>query len=113
VNWVGIDGYFTGPQDTFSTVFLRIMSVVHRFTSDPILISESAIGQLAGQARMIPNLLSGVIRYHLLGLVWFDVAQSGGLTKQDWRLEGHPAALAAFRLAARGFAQVTSQLDAS
>jgi mannan endo-1,4-beta-mannosidase len=104
VNWVGIDGYFTGPQDTFSNVFLPAMTVVHRFTNDPVLISESAIGQLAGQARMIPNLLSGVIRYHLLGLVWFDVAQSGGLTQQDWRLEGHPAALAAFRQAVRGFA---------
>jgi mannan endo-1,4-beta-mannosidase len=104
VNWVGIDGYYTGPTDTFSNVFLRMMSVVHQFTNDPILISESAIGQRAGQARMIPNLLSGVITYHLLGLVWFDVAQSGGLSQQDWRLEGHPAALAAFRQADRAFA---------
>ena len=104
VNWVGIDGYYTEAQDTFSKVFVRIMNVVHQFTHDPILISESAIGQRAGQARKIPDLLAGVIRYHLRGLVWFDVAQQGGLSKQDWRLEGHPSALAAFRRADHGFA---------
>jgi hypothetical protein len=104
VNWVGIDGYYTVAQDRFSSVFLRMMGVVHQFTHDPVLISESAIGQVAGQAQKIPNLLAGVLRYHLQGLVWFDVAQHGGLTRQDWRLEGHPAALAAFRRADRGFA---------
>jgi len=104
VNWVGIDGYYSEAQDTFSNVFVRIMKVVHQFTHDPILISESAIGQRAGQARKIPNLLAGVVQYHLRGLVWFDVAQHGGLSKQDWRLEGHPSALAAFRQADRGFA---------
>jgi mannan endo-1,4-beta-mannosidase len=103
VNWVGIDGYFTGPQDNFRNVFVRTMRVVRQFTHDPVLISESAIGQRAGQARHIPNLLRGVIRHHLRGLVWFDVTQRGGLTKQDWRVEGHPGAMAAFRSADRGF----------
>ena len=103
VNWVGIDGYYTGPQDRFATVFARAMRVVRTLTRDPVLISESAIGQKAGQARRIPNLLHGVLRKHLRGLVWFDVAQSGGLTRQDWRLEGHRRALAAFRRAVRRF----------
>jgi mannan endo-1,4-beta-mannosidase len=101
VNWVGIDGYYTSPGDRFTNVFLRMLSVVHRFTHDPVLISESAIGQRAGQAKMIPNLLSGVIRYGFLGLVWFDKDQHGGLSKQDWRLEGHPNALAKFRYGMR------------
>jgi mannan endo-1,4-beta-mannosidase len=103
VNWVGIDGYFTGRQDTFDSVFNRAMDVVHQFTNDPVLISESAIGQRAGQARKISDLLAGVLRDHLRGLVWFDVDQHGGLSKQDWRLEGHPRALAAFRKADHGF----------
>lgn len=97
VNWVGIDGYYTEPRCWFSDVFVPVMREVHKFTHDPILISESAIGQRAGQARKIHNLLAGVIQYHVRGLVWFDVAQHGGLAKQDWRLEGHAAALAAFR----------------
>jgi hypothetical protein len=103
VNWVGIDGYYTYPSDTFASVFLRMMAVVHRFTHDPILLSETAIGQRAGQARRIPNLLSGVRTYGLRGLVWFDMAQHGGPFKQDWRLEGHPSAVAAFRRNLRGF----------
>ena len=32
-----------------------------------------------------------------LGLVWFDHAQHNGIYHQDWRIEGHPAAEAAFR----------------
>ena len=103
VNWVGIDGYFTSRQDTFNNVFTRAVNVVHQFTNDPILISESAIGQRAGQARKIPDLLAGVRRDHLRGLVWFDVDQHGWLSKQDWRLEGHRRALAAFRMADHGF----------
>jgi mannan endo-1,4-beta-mannosidase len=103
VNWVGIDGYYDGPQDTFGSVFGRALKEVRQLTRDPVLISESAIGQRAGQARKIPNLLGGVRRHHLRGLVWFDVAQHGGLTRQDWRLEGHRRALAAFRRAVRGF----------
>ena len=103
VKWVGIDGYYTEHQDTFGNVFNHVMRVVHRFTHDPVLISECAIGQRACQARMIPNLISGVLRDGLRGLVWFDVDQHGGLTKQDWRLEGHPRAVAAFRRGVRHF----------
>ena len=104
VNWVGLDGYYDLPLSNFRNVFVRTIRVVRQFTHDPVLISESAIGQRAGQARKIPNLLRGVLRHHLRGLVWFDVRQQGALTRQDWRLEGHPRALAAFRLADRGFA---------
>lgn len=103
VNWVGIDGYYSRRQDNFRNVFVRAMRVVRQFTHDPVLVSESAIGQRAGQARKIPNLLAGILRHHLRGLVWFDVHQRGGLARQDWRLEGHRRALAAFRSAVRGF----------
>jgi hypothetical protein len=39
-------------------------------------------------------------QYGTLGLVWFDIAQSDGIYHQDWRIEGNPAAQAAFRLGA-------------
>jgi hypothetical protein len=103
VNWVGIDGYYSRRRDTFRTVFVPALRVVRQFTDKPVLVSESAIGQRAGQARRIPNLLAGILRHHLRGLVWFDVRQQGGLSRQDWRLEGHRRALAAFRAADRGF----------
>ena len=39
-------------------------------------------------------------QYQTLGLVWFDIAQHHGIYHQDWRVEDHPAAETAFRLAA-------------
>ncbi len=61
VNWVGLDGYYDLPLSNFRNVFVRTIRVVRQFTHDPVLISESAIGQRAGQARKIPNLLRGVL----------------------------------------------------
>jgi hypothetical protein len=52
---------------------------------------------------MAVHQLAGVRRDHLRGLAWFDVDQHGGLSRQDWRLEGHRRAPAAFRQADRGF----------
>jgi hypothetical protein len=48
------------------------------------------------------DLLDGAVRaHHLLGFVWFDQAQNSGLYHQNWRIDGVPAAMAAFRRAAR------------
>jgi hypothetical protein len=100
VNWVGIDGYYYNKNDTFQSVFGSTITDVRKLTSDPILLSEVGIGQVSGQAAKIPGLFSGMEKDQLLGLVWFDVDQHGGLFAQDWRLEGNTAAIAAFRRAA-------------
>jgi hypothetical protein len=65
----------------------------------PDVTSEVGVGQVAGRASKISGLFAGIRRDHLLGLLWFDVAQHSGLYHQDWRLEGGPAAVAAFRRA--------------
>jgi hypothetical protein len=101
VTWVGLDGYFARPGDTFNNVFVRTINYVRGLTRKPILISEVGISQAAGKAALLPSLFAGIRRYHLAGLVWFDVRQSGGPYRQDWRLEGHPAAIAAFRAGVR------------
>jgi Glycosyl hydrolase family 26 len=103
VTWVGIDGYFYEPTDTFQSVYAPTIAAIHGLTAKPILISETAVGQVAGQAAKIPLLFAGTLHYHLLGLLWFDVAQDGSLIQQNWRLEGHPAAIAAFRRAVKRF----------
>ncbi len=100
VNWVGIDGYYY-RHTTFWQVFGRIIVQIRKITGRPILLSEAGIGQQAGQARTLPELFAGIHRYRLLGLVWFDVSQSGSIYSQDWRLEGHPFAMAAFRRGVR------------
>jgi hypothetical protein len=96
VTWIGIDGYYYLPYDTFASVFGQTIVQVRMFTDKPLLLSETAIGPLAGQAAKIPDLFNGVRANHLLGFVWFDQAQHHGVYHQDWRLDD-PAALAVFR----------------
>jgi mannan endo-1,4-beta-mannosidase len=97
VNWVGIDGYYFRKGDNFDGLYGPTIRAVHHFTSDPVFLSEIGIGQVTGQATGIPNLFAGIRKYHLLGLLWFDVDQHAGIYHQDWRLEGNPAAVAAYR----------------
>jgi hypothetical protein len=102
VTWVGIDGYYVRTTDTFASVFSRTITMTRSFTHKPLLISETAVGPAAGQERGIPDLFAGVKRYHLLGLIWFDVHQYGSSYRQDWHLADKPTALAAFRKAVTG-----------
>jgi mannan endo-1,4-beta-mannosidase len=99
---VGIDGYFSHPSDMFSSVFAPIIGQVRKLTSKPVMISETAVGPESGASK-IPGLFAGVKADHLLGLVWFDLSQNGGVNHQDWRLEDSPAALAAFRAAVKEY----------
>ena len=100
VTWVGIDGYYYRPSDTFASVFGRTIAQVRAFTRKPVLLSETAAGAGADQAAKVRDLFMGMHEYQVLGLVWFDIAQHQGIYHQDWRVEGHPAAETAFRLAA-------------
>jgi Glycosyl hydrolase family 26 len=103
VTWVGIDAYFDVPNDDFDTQFVPTINDIRGFTKRPILIGETAVGPLAGMAAKIPGLFAGVRQNHLLGFVWFDVAQNQGIYHQDWRLEGQPRAISAFRHAMKRY----------
>jgi len=98
VTWVGIDGYYFRPSDTFATVFGSTIGQVRALTRKPILLSETAVGPQAGQFTKISDLFSGMRQYRTLGLVWFDKVQNDGIYHQDWRIENDPQADAAFRL---------------
>ena len=98
VTWVGVDGYYTRPSDTFASVFGRTIRQVRAFASKPVLLSETAVGPAAGQFQKIGNLFAGMQQYKTLGLVWFDLDSGSGVERQDWRIEDSPAAEAAFRL---------------
>ena len=101
VTWVGIDGYYYRPSETFFSIFGKTIAQVRAFTGLPVLLSEVAVGPEAGQARKIPDLFAGMRQYGTLGLVWFDIAQHQGTYHQDWRIEDNPAAETAFRRGAR------------
>ena len=98
VTWVGIDGYYYGPTDTFRSVFGQTIDQVQAFTSRPVLLSETAVGPDAGPIVKIQDLFQGMAAYKTLGLVWFDVAQHGGRDRQDWRIEDNPLAEISFKL---------------
>ena len=98
VTWVGIDGYYFRPSDTYSSAFSRTIDQVQAFTRKPVLLSEVAVGPAAGQFAKIGNLFDGMHRDRLLGLVWFDKVQHGSIYRQDWRIEDNSAAEVAFRL---------------
>jgi hypothetical protein len=100
VSWVGVDGYYFRPSDTFATVFGRTIGQVRAFTDKPVLLSETAVGPDVSQFAKISNLFDGIRQVDALGLVWFDETQSNGIYHQNWRLEGNQAAVAAFRLGA-------------
>jgi hypothetical protein len=100
VNWIGIDGYYTRPSDTFARVFGETIDQVREFTDKPVLLSETAVGPEAGQALKIPNLFEGIHKYKMLGLVWFDKV-GGTILHQDWRIENNPVAEFSFRLGVR------------
>jgi mannan endo-1,4-beta-mannosidase len=103
VTWVAFDAYYYSPDDDFSGVFGPSITALRQLTTKPILIAETAVGQLAGQASKIPGLFAGVRRAGLLGFVWYDQAQSDGPFHQDWQLEGDSYAVAAFRAAAAAY----------
>ncbi len=97
VDWVGVDGYYYYASSTFATVFSKTINQVRALTTKPLLLSETGIGQMAGQAAKMADLFAGIRASRVLGFVWFDESQHGGVYHQDWRLEGHPGAIAAFR----------------
>jgi Glycosyl hydrolase family 26 len=102
VDWVGLDGFYYRPTDTFSTVFGPMMRSIKRFApSKPMLLSETAVGPRAGQLAGILNLFGGMAKAGTLGLVWFDIDQDDGIYHQDWRLENDQVGENAFRLAVR------------
>jgi mannan endo-1,4-beta-mannosidase len=97
VNWVGIDGYYYGKNFTFGNLFRPTMATIRTFTKEPILISETAAGQVAGQAGKIDNLFTGASRNGVLGFLWFDLNQKGSYWKQRWRIESHPTSVGTFK----------------
>jgi len=101
VSWVGIDGFYYSPSDTFDSVFGPTLADVHALTNSPVLLSETAVGPAANQFGDILRLFQGVADRRTLGLVWFDIAQDAGPYHQDWRIEDSALAQDAFRLGVR------------
>jgi hypothetical protein len=103
VTWIGIDGYFVHPADTFRSVFGVALAMTGGL-GRPVLIAETAAGRrdTGDQPGAIASLFAGLRARRLLGLIWFDQDQHGSLYRQDWQLEGDAPATRAFRRGVAG-----------
>jgi glycosyl hydrolase family 26 len=106
VDWIGLDAYYQTPSDTFRSIFRYSLGALHRIAHKPVLIAETAAAQGPFQARQIRSLFSGLRRTNVIGAVWFD---SKSNVREDWQLEGQPAAIAAFRAGARSLARIRAK----
>ena len=97
VTWIGVDGYFGMPSDTFASVFGSTITQLREFTNRPILLAQTAVARGMDQYTNIRKLFEGMTQYGTLGLVWSDIQTTVG---DDWRLEGDAQAEAAFRVGA-------------
>lgn len=98
VNWVGVDGYYYLPSQSFAQVFGPTIVDVLALTHDPVFIAETGAASAAGQAAKINDLFAGIRSYGLSGFLWFDENTQG----RAWRIES-PQAFAAFRRNTRAF----------
>jgi mannan endo-1,4-beta-mannosidase len=96
VDWVGLDGYYAYPADTFGTLFLPSINAIRSFTDKPLLIAESGVTAMDGTGRL-KDLYTGASDADAVGVVYFDVKQSGDPEHQDWRLEDSSGMLQTFR----------------
>jgi hypothetical protein len=103
VNWIGVTGYLSRPADTFTSVLEPTISYVRQLApGKPVILDETGVAPGSDRPAQISDLFAGVRAMHLVGLLYFDIDQTGGQYKQDWRIEGNSVALAAFRRGAQG-----------
>ena len=100
VSMIALDGYDWSATDTYASVFHATLAAVRAIApGKPVMIAETGAYPGAIMAQRIHGLFSGAVASHLAGIIYFD-----HLGHNDWRLEGHPAAIAAFRAGARALA---------
>ena len=104
VDVIGIDGYFSTPGLTFAQLFGPTISQVRGFTGKPLLVGETGVTAADGPARMW-DLYASAAETGMLGVLYFDEAQSGDPEHQNWRLENNPANMAAFKEIAQLYGQ--------
>ena len=103
VDWIGLDAYYEVPGETFRSLFQYCLGALHGISHKPVLIAETGAAEGPFQAQQIRSLFSGLRRNNVIGAVYFN---SNLNVRYKWRIEGQPAAIAAFRAGARSLARI-------
>jgi uncharacterized membrane protein len=99
VDWIGVDGYWRGPGDTFANVLAPTVAAVRELARKPVLIAETGARRSPAAARWVRSVFGGARAGGLIAVVWFNYRDGLG----NYQLQDDPAALAAYRhLAAPG-----------
>ena len=96
VDWIGVDGYWRGPGDTFASTLAPTIRAARALASKPMLIAETGARRGPAAPGWVRSVFQGAQQDGLIGVVWFNYGDRLG----DYRLQDDPAALAAFREAA-------------
>ena len=98
VNWIGIDGYWRHPGDTFASALAPTIDQVKALTDKPILIAETGVPNVPQAPAWLRGLFVGVeTTPGVIGFVYSNYANHHG----DYKLEDDPAAKAVFRVEAK------------
>jgi hypothetical protein len=100
VDWIGVDGYWRGPGDTFASVLAPTIRAARRLARKPVLIGETGAADVPRARGWVRSVFKGARRTpSVIGVVWFNYGDHLG----DYRLQDDPAALAQFRVWARRY----------
>jgi len=101
VNWIGLDGFNWGtdPSDprwrSITTTFQISITAIHRVSSKPLLIGETASNGVSYKATWILQDLGniGTLLPSVKAVIWYDQKDQG----VDWRVNSSSVALSAFK----------------
>ena len=99
VTWVGVNGHYSRPFDTFASVFGRAISQLRRFTNKPVLLSVTSAGPPAGPAGSA-ECSPALNHYRVVGLMWPSEDHHHGNSQPGTAIHGSRAAENAFRAGA-------------
>jgi mannan endo-1,4-beta-mannosidase len=101
VDWIGVDGYYRTPHESFQDVFGSTLTELRHLPgvgpaaggAPRVLLSETgAAGPDRDRNAQIVNLLQNVrSNNQVAGYIWFDINAG-----EDWNLDNDPGAAAAF-----------------
>jgi hypothetical protein len=95
VDWIGVDGYWRGPGDTFASVLAPTIRAALRLARKPVLIGETGAANVPQAPRWVRSVFKGARSTpSVIGVVWFNYGDRLG----DYRVQDDPAALAQFRV---------------